>query len=91
MTDFSEVGFDMREKTGTKGSTTVEAAVLFPLVISLTLTGFTIMTHWYSRWEDSLEQHCKESEENNEAGNLRLLHWEQWGTLLEDVYEEDER
>ena len=65
----------------------MEAAILFPLVIGLTVGGFALMTRWYSQWEQGLEYHQDELEQQRKQDHLNILHWEQWGTLWEEVYE----
>jgi len=65
----------------------VEAAILFPLVIGLTIAGFALMAHWYSQWEQGLEFHQEEMEQRRKPEHLKILHWEQWGTLWEEEYE----
>jgi hypothetical protein len=74
----------MMRKELRKGSTSLEAAILFPLIIGLTIGGFALMTRWYYQWETSLDKHQKEMEQLDESEYLRILHWEQWGELLED-------
>lgn len=70
-------------KKGTKGSSTVEASILFPLIILLTFSGFVVMARWYDQWEKGLEQHRKEQEERKPFTDLWILQREQWGELLE--------
>ena len=63
---------------------------MFPLVIGLTISGFTLMVRWYSQWEKGLEQHREMMETDGQAGNLRILYWEQWNQLWEDEPDEKE-
>lgn len=79
----------MTKKERCMGSTIVEAAILFPLILGLTMGGFFLMTHWYSQWEEGMETHQELMDQREVTEHLKLLHWEQWGTLLEDGNESE--
>ena len=67
-----------------KGSASVEAAILFPLINGLTVISFSLMILWYSRWEKGLESHQEDMQKETYTEHIRKLHWEQWGELLGD-------
>lgn len=88
-TDFWEVAFSMKEKEGRRGSSVVEAALLFPLVIFLTISGFSLMARWYSSWEEGVARHKKQIQEERVWGNDELVKWKQWSSLWKEEEHEE--
>jgi len=78
----------MKEKKERQGSAVVEAALLFPLVILLTVSGFSLMAHWYDSWEGGMERHRRQIQEEQVWGNKQLVKWRQWKSLWKEENDE---
>lgn len=88
MTDFWEAVFNMKGKKERQGSAAVEAALLFPLVILLTVSGFSLMARWYESWEGGMERHRRQIQEEQVWGNKQLVKWRQWKSLWKEENDE---
>lgn len=67
----------MEKNARCRGTATVEAALLFPLITALCISGFSLLTVWYGQWKESGDIHCQlelEAQEKRERrGTLAAI------------------